>query len=341
VFNGYPDVAPETRERVLAAIRAHDFAPVHAARSLVTGRTNVIGVVLETGIGHPDLEHPFFQEVLVGLKRTVGGEGFDILLFTVRAGGNASDAAGVPRGSQRYLARARQHQVDGLVVMGADPHDPEVEELVASGIPTMAVDLDLRGGRTGHVTSDNVGGASRVVEHLVELGHRRIALIGGPSNTRPGIERLLGYRRGLDRTGLEYLPELVREGDFYPESGYEAMVALLDLPDPPTAIFAAADLMAAGAMRATAERGISCPRDLSVVGFDDIQLAALLHPPLTTIRQDKQGLGRAAGEALVRMIADPELEPPIAVVPVELVARDSSYVVSGRPSRMEGKEVVG
>jgi len=341
VFNGYPDVAPETRERVLAAIRAHDFTPMHAARSLVTGRTHVIGVVLETGAGHPDLQHPFFQEVLVGLKRTVGGVGFDLLLFTVRPAGNASGPEGASRGSQRYLVRARQHRVDGLVVMGVDPHDPEVEELTASGIPTMAVDLDLRGGRTGHVTSDNVGGAARAVGHLVELGHRRIALIAGPSNTRPGIERLLGYRRALDRAGLEHLPELVREGDFYPQSGYAAMLALLDLPEPPTAVFAAADLMAAGALRAIAERGQSCPRDISVVGFDDVELAGLLQPPLTTIRQDKQGLGSAAGDALMRMIADPELEPPIGVVPVELVARDSSYVVSRGRSPTHGEGVAG
>lgn len=328
VLNGYPDVAPETRARVLAAIREHDFTPVRAARSLVTGRTHVIGVILATGVGHPDLQHPFFQEVLVGLKHTAGSLGFDLLLFSVESSGNGSGDSG----SHRYLARARQHRVEGVVVMGVDRHDPEVEELVGSGIPTMAVDLDLGGGRTGHVTSDNVSGASLAVRHLAELGHTRIALIGGAGDTRPGVDRLLGYRRELERLRLEHRPEYVREGDFYPQSGYTAMVALLDLPDPPTAVFAAADLMAAGAIQALTERGRSCPRDVAVVGFDDIHIAALLQPALTTVRQDKQGLGAAAAESLIRLIEDPELAPPVVVVPVELVIRDSSAPASGTSS---------
>jgi LacI family transcriptional regulator len=328
VLNGYPDVAPATRERVLEGIKAHDFTPVHAARSLATGRTHVIGVVLETGRGHPDLQHPFFQEVLVGLKRTVGVGGFDILLFTVRDDLDASENASASQvgggGHQRYLARARQHRVDGLVVMGVDPHDPEVEELVVSGIPTMTVDIDLRGSRTGHVTSDNVAGAAIAVGHLAGLGHRRIALIGGASNTRPGIDRLLGYRRGLDRAGVPYRAEYVIEGDFYPAAGAAAMRTLLDLAEPPTAVFAAADLMAAGAMRAAAELGAACPADVSIVGFDDVQVAELLQPALTTIRQDMRGLGAAAGEALIRMIDDAELDPPTRVVPVELVERGTT-----------------
>jgi LacI family transcriptional regulator len=334
VLNGYPDVAPETRERVLAAIRESDFTPVRAARSLVTGRTHVIGVILATGAGHPDLQHPFFQEVLVGLKHTAGGMGFDLLLFSVESTGNGTGGSG----SHRYLARARQHRVDGVVVMGVDRHDPQVEELVRSGIPTMAVDLDLEGGRTGHVTSDNVAGAALAVRHLAELGHRRIGLIGGAGDTRPGAERLLGYRRELDRLGLEHRPEYVREGDFYPRSGYDAMSVLLDLSEPPTAIFAAADLMAAGAIQAITERGRTVPRDIAVVGFDDVHLAALLQPSLTTVRQDKQGMGAAAAESLVRMIEDRELDPPVVVVPVELVIRDSSapVAVATRGSREEG-----
>ncbi|MGZ8567370.1 MAG: LacI family DNA-binding transcriptional regulator [Actinomycetota bacterium] len=328
VLNGYPDVAPDTRERVLAAIRESDFTPVRAARSLVTGRTHVIGVILATGDGHPDLQHPFFQEVLVGLKHRAGGMGFDLLLFSVGSTGNGSGGGA----SHRYLARARQHRVDGVVVMGVDRHDPDVEELVSSGIPMMAVDLDLEGGRTGHVTSDNVAGASLAVRHLAELGHRRIALIGGAGDTRPGVERLLGYRRELERLGLEHRPEYVREGDFYPESGHVATGELLDLPEPPTAIFAAADLMAAGAIQAITERDRSVPRDVAVVGFDDIHIAALLQPSLTTVRQNKQGLGAAAAVSLIGMIEDPELDPPVVVVPVELVIRDSSVPVVGASS---------
>jgi LacI family transcriptional regulator len=327
VINNYPDVAAETRERVLAAIAEQEFTPDRAARSLVTGRSHVIGVILSTGAGHPDLQHPFFQEVLVGLKNTVGDLSYDLLLFSTPNPGSVFER-------QRYLNRARYHRVDGVVLMGVDRHDePQIQELLESGLPCMAVDQDLQGGRCGHVMSDNVDGAAMAVRHLFEQGHRRIALIGGRTDTRPGVDRLLGYRRELQRLGLPYRPEYVREGDFYPESGWSAMVALLDLPEPPTAVFAAADLMAAGAFQAINERGLSAPRDVAVVGFDDIQIAPLLQPSLTTIRQDKQRLGWSAGEALVRLIEDAELEPPAITVPVELVVRESS----GGP-RPEGRE---
>jgi LacI family transcriptional regulator len=316
VVNNYPDVSAQTRERVLAAIREVEFTPDRAARSLVTGRSHVIGVVLETG-GHPDLLHPFFQEVLFGMRSALGSLSYDLLLFGLGPG--APGAVG-----HRYLNRARYHRVDGMVVMGVDRDDPQVAELLESGVPCMTVDLDMRGGRTGSVTSDNVAGAALAVRHLHERGHERIALIGGPTSTRPGVDRLLGYRRELKRLGIAYRPELVREGDFYPESGHAAMLELLDEPEPPTGVFAAADLMAAGALQAIAERGLSAPRDVAVVGFDDIQIAPLLQPSLTTIRQDKQGLGGAAGEALARMIEDPQLEPPAITVPVRLVVRDST-----------------
>jgi LacI family transcriptional regulator len=317
VLNDYPDVSPVTRERVWEAIRKEQFVPDRTARSLVTGRSHVIGVILETGAGHPDLQHPFFQEVLVGLKHTVGSSAYDLLLLSAVGSGNAFDPQG-------YLRRIQHHRVDGVVLMGADRHDPEIDEVVRSGVPCMAVDLDLRGGRTGYVMSDNVGGAALAVCHLHGLGHRRIALIGGSTDTKPGVDRLLGFRRELERLGLQHRTDYVREGDFYPESGQAAMAALLDLLERPTAVVAAADLMAAGAIQAIVDRGLRVPDDIAIVGFDDIQIAPLLQPSLTTIRQDKRGLGATAARTLLRMIADPELEPPVITLPVELVVRESS-----------------
>jgi LacI family transcriptional regulator len=317
VLNDYPDVSPVTRERVWEAIRKEQFVPDRTARSLVTGRSHVIGVILETGAGHPDLQHPFFQEVLVGLKHTVGSSAYDLLLLSAVGSGNAFDPQG-------YLRRIQHHRVDGVVLMGADRHDPEIDEVVRSGVPCMAVDLDLRGGRTGYVMSDNVGGAALAVRHLHDLGHRRIALIGGSTDTKPGVDRLLGFRRELERLGLRHRTDYVREGDFYPESGQAAMAALLDLPERPTAVVAAADLMAAGAIQAIVDRGLRVPDDIAIVGFDDIQIAPLLQPSLTTIRQDKRGLGATAARTLLRLIADPELEPPVITLPVELVVRESS-----------------
>jgi LacI family transcriptional regulator len=310
-------VADETRERVLAAALELDYMPTAAARTLVTKRSYVVGVVLYTGQEHPDIQHPFFQEVLVGLKHSVGARKYDLLLFSTEDGENGF-------GNREYLKRSRHHHVDGVVLMGVDGRDPAVRELVGSRIPCVAVDLDVVGPRTGYVMSDNERGAELAVEHLYELGHRRIAHITGLMTTKPAADRLLGYRAAIGRLGLPYRDDFVQEGDFYVESGYAATKALLDGPEPPTALFAASDLMAVGAMQAGHERGLEVPGDLAVVGFDDIQIAPLVRPGLTTLRQDKAGLGGAAGEALIRMIEDPAVTPPILTLPVELVVRDSS-----------------
>jgi LacI family transcriptional regulator len=159
---------------------------------------------------------------------------------------------------------------------------------------------------------------------LYDLGHRRIATITGMIDSRPGIDRLRGYRAAIQELNLAYRDDYVRYGDFYAESGREATAQLLELDEPPTAIFAAADLMAIGAIRAAAEKGLSVPEDLSVVGFDDIQLAPHVNPPLTTMRQDKLGLGFAAGDALVARVAGDGDRPPLRTLDVELVVRGST-----------------
>lgn len=318
VLNDYPDVSPETRARVWEAVRKERFVPDRTARSLVTGRGYVIAVILETGDGHPDLLHPFFQEVLMGLKRSVSASSYDLLLLST------------PGEDRSYERRIRHHRVDGVVLMGARRTDPRIAEVLEAAVPCMAVDLDVAGPRAGSVASDSVEGAAMAVRHLHELGHRRIALIGGPAETKPGADRLAGFRREVERLGLPREDGYEQEGNFYPGSGHAAMDALLSLPQPPTAVVAASDLMAASAIQAVAERGLRVPDDVAVVGFDDIQIASLLQPSLTTIRQDMQGLGTAAAEALVRLIADPELEGPVITLPVELVVRESSGHQDGR-----------
>jgi LacI family transcriptional regulator len=332
VLNNYPDVSDDTRERVLAIAAALDYMPTAAARTLVTKRSFVVGVVLYTGHERPDIQHPFFQEVLVGLKHSVGARKYDLLLFSTEDGENGF-------GNREYLKRSRHHHVDGVVLMGVDARDPAVRELAASRIPCVAVDLDLIGSRTGYVMSDNRGGAELAVEHLHGLGHRRVAHITGLMTTKPAADRLLGYREAIDRLGLRYRDEYIQEGDFYVESGYAATKALLEGPEPPTAVFAASDLMAVGAMQAAHERGLVVPDDLSVVGFDDIQIAPLVRPGLTTIRQEKAGLGGAAGEALVQMIEDPAFTPPVLTLPVELVVRGSSGPAIAVDGEVRDKEV--
>jgi LacI family transcriptional regulator len=316
-LNGYTDVRPETRERIMRLARELDYTPAAAARSLVTQRSHVIGVFLETGEGHPDIQHPFFHEVVGGLKQRVGAAGFDLLLF-------ASERPGNGYGPHSYLKRARHHAVDGVALMGLRADDPEVRRLVRAEVPCVGIDMEVDGPRAEIVMSDNVAGARQAVEHLQQLGHRRIATITGMLESRPGSDRLRGYRAAVQAAGLAYRDEYVAYGDFYVESARAGAARLLALPEPPTAIFAAADMMAIGAVRAAADLGLRVPQDVSIVGFDDIQLAPHLNPPLTTLRQDKLGLGVAAGEALIARVNGEDARPPLRMLPVELIVRGST-----------------
>jgi LacI family transcriptional regulator len=310
-LNGYDDVSATTRERIVQLARELDYTPAAAARTLVTQRSHVIGVFLDTGEGHPDLQHPFFHEVLVGLKDELGRAGYDLLLFAQQQ----------PAG---YLNRCQQHHVDAAVVMGIESDDPELRRLTRSSVPCVGVDVEISGPATSYVMSDNVRGGQVPTAHLAGLCHRRIATITGLLDTRPGLDRLRGYRDALTEAGLGYRDEYVRRGDFYVESGHREAAALLDAPDPPTAIVVASDLMAVGALQAAAARGLSVPGDLSIVGFDDIMLAAHLRPGLTTVRQDKAGLGAAAGRAVLRHVAGAEDETDPTTLPIELVVRGTT-----------------
>jgi LacI family transcriptional regulator len=316
-LNGYTDVNPETRERIIRLAQELDYTPAAAARSLVTQRSHVIGVFLETGEGHPDLQHPFFHEVLVGVKNVIGAGGYDLLLF-------ASERPGNGYGEHSYLKRARHHNVEGVVLFGVDADDDEVRRLVRSEMACVGVDVELIGPKTEYVISDSASGIGSAMRHLHELGHRRIATITGMLDKKPGNDRLRAYRSELQALGLGYRDEYVAYGDFYVETGHHAMARLLELDEPPTAVVTASDLMALGAIRAVAEAGLSVPNDVSIVGFDDIQLAGHVHPPLTTLRQDKAGLGAEAGRALMALI-DGETDLPEAVtLPVELIVRGST-----------------
>jgi LacI family transcriptional regulator, galactose operon repressor len=317
VFNGYADVSDATRQRVLATARELDYTPSAAARTLVRRRSELIGVILYTGEEHPDIQHPFFQEVLVGLKHGIGALGYDLLLF-------ATDQPGSNRGKPHsYLRRARHHRVDGVVLMGVDLDDPEVEKLLGSPTPIIGVDLALGGPRASYVTSDNVTGARLAVRHLHALGHSRIATIAGPSTSKAGGDRTVGYRAEMQTLGLESPPGYEQPGDFYAESGEIALHALLTLPEPPTAVFAASDMMAFGALKAIRDAGLRCPEDMAVIGFDDVAIAGVISPALTTIRQDAPELGIAAGRSLIEMIENPQAVASVRVLPVDLVVRES------------------
>jgi LacI family transcriptional regulator len=320
-LNGYDDVNAQTRERIIALAREHDYTPTAAARTLVLQRSHVIGVFLDTGEGHPDLQHPFFHEVLVGIKDWVGAEGFDLLLF-------ASERPGNGYGDHSYLKRCRHHNVDGAVLMGVDADDAELRRLLRSDLPCVGVDVAIEGVATAYVMSDNVAGIHAAMRHLHELGHRRIATITGLIETKPGIDRLRGYREACRDLGLAYRDEYVAYGDFYFDSGQAAAARLLACDEPPTGIVAASDMMAIGAYKAARERGVRVPEELSIVGFDDMQLAGHVQPPLTTVAQDKAGLGVAAARVLLCQIAGADTADHVTL-PIELVERGSTAAPAG------------
>lgn len=315
-LNGYPDVAHETRERIVRLAAELDYIPAAAARTLVTRRSHVIGVFLDTGGGHPDLQHPFFHEVLVGLKEALGHAGYDLLLFATENSHNDF-------GNQSYLNRCRHRHVDGVVLMGIYSEDPEGRRLVRSEVPCVGLDVDF-GSEAVMVASDNVAGARMAVEHVHELGHRRIATITGLIETRPCLDRLRGYREAIQSRRLAYRDEYVVYGDYYVDSGSQAMEELLALDEPPTAVVVQSDLMAVGAIRAATAAGLRVPEDLSVVGFDDISMAAHVRPALTTVRQDKARLGAEAGAALLRRVDGDADQPAVVSLPVQLIVRGST-----------------
>ena len=275
----------------------------------------VIGTAITTGL-QPDLRHPFFADVLEGLKERAVASRYDLLLFSGHISGDFT-------AEFSYVARCRRHNIAGVILMGFSRTDPELRHLLDEEIPTVAIDLDLVGARAGYVMSENVEAAATMVQYLRTLGYKRIAHISGIPFSRPGTDRVLGYRSGLEREYLPFRAEYLVEGDFYEPTGYAGMEKLLALEERPEVVFCASDTMALGAIRAAHVAGLRVPEDIAVVGFDDASFASVMEPALTTVHQDKPGLGAAACEALVRIIEDTANGPPVVILPTELIVRES------------------
>jgi len=265
-----------------------------------------------------DINHPLFSGSFLGIRNRLVAGGCDLLFCATRPSQMGDPIRTVA------VKRTIERGVDGLIIWGLGARDPEVATILESGVPAVFIDHDPIGAHVGYVMSANVEAMSGVVRHLYETGRRRIAHIAGQSNTRPGPDRLLGYRSELAKLGLPPQPEYIEEGDYFHRSGYEASKRLLALPEPPDAIACASDVMAIAAMVAVAEAGLRVPEDIAVAGFDDAPFAATVKPSLTTVRQDAIGMGTAAAEAILRMLEHPDEPPPTLVLPTELIVRESS-----------------
>jgi len=222
-----------------------------------------------------------------------------------------------------YLEHFQHRAVDGIVVICSDQMDKHVQELIQSSIPIVVVDMDSTD--CSVVFSDNLSGGTLAVNHLYELGHRLIAHIAGDMTIDAGLARIEGYKQAMDRLALT-IPEgyLINGGFFSVEEGKQAMQTLLALPKRPTAVFVAGDQMAIGAMEAIHEAGLQVPHDISVVGYDDIEMSKYVTPKLTTVRQDTERIGQHAAELLIEQIVNKRRVMTTDIIPVDLIVRQST-----------------
>jgi LacI family transcriptional regulator len=305
VINRRWGVAEETSARVQAVIDELGYQSSLVAQSLRSRRTNVLGILVV------DIE-PFSAELLKGAARAVHGSGYELVVFS--GCGRADDQVGW---EQRYLSRVSGTLCDGALLVTPSSVD------ATYGAPVVAVDHNVGSSSLPSVDSDNLRGAVAATEYLIGLGHRRIGFLAGRSDLESARLRERGYRSALKAAGIALESGLVRVGGYQPDSAEEAARLMLQGDDRPTAIFAANDVSAIAAMEAARTLGLAVPRDLSVIGFDNVPESALCDPPLTTIEQPIQQMGFEAVELLIGLIEQrPDLDTH-RMLPTQLVVRGS------------------
>lgn len=310
VVNGSPKVSPEAREAVQRAIDELGYVPNRAARALVTRRTDTVALFVSESEERVFGE-PYFAGIIRGISAGLSDTGLQLLLAIAQS---ADDHARF----ERYLTG--QH-VDGVLMVSLHGDDPLPRHLEQRGVPTVLGGAPVGFDPVNCVDADNHGGARQAVEHLAGLGRRRIATITGPQDMRVGVDRLGGYREALAAAGL---PELVATGDFSEESGERGMRELLAREPALDAVFTASDPMAVGAMRVLKEHDRRIPGDVALVGFDDSSYARHTDPPLTSVHQPLEAMGREMARLLVARIRGEAVRDSMVVLDTHLVPRASS-----------------
>ena len=317
VFNDTGLVSHDTQQIVRQVATRLNYWPNGAARSLITNRTHTLGVLL------PDMHGEFFSGVIRGIDLAARGEGYHLLVSSSHA----------DTGELVSALRAMRGRVDGLIVMAPDVDAPAAVRACAGDLPIVLLDPGGRAEGYDSISIANFEGAYAVVRHLLRLGHTRIATVTGPERNLDAMQRLEGYRAGLRDGGGEPSAALELRGDFTEPSGYAVVRALLALDPRPSAVFVGNDHMAIGVMGALADAGLRVPDDIAVAGFDDIEMARYLSPPLTTVRVDTFQLGERAVNRLLRRTSDGAGEPRHDVLPTTLVVRRSCG--SSRPGALD------
>lgn len=308
VLNNSTNVSERARKKVQGAITALGYVPSSSARTLATKKSQMIGVVFSENLGI-GMAHPFFGPVIEGFRQFVDIYNYD-LLFVSRS----------IKGEENYTDQLIRRGVDGIVVFSTDSARSDLHIYRELGIPCIFIDMDVHDFNS--VYSDNYQGAKMAVAHFLELGHRKIAHIHGEGNGFVGKERVRGFNEAIASAGIPIAPDYIVSGGYYStEGGRTAMMKLLRLPEPPTAVFVSGDQMAIGAIQAIKEYGLRVPEDISVIGFDDIEIAKYMEPALTTVAQDKEKIGQQAGVLAIDSILNADRMPVKKIVPVRLIKR--------------------
>ncbi|MGI6132765.1 MAG: LacI family DNA-binding transcriptional regulator [Bacillota bacterium] len=315
--SGY--VRKDLKEQIQQVARAMDYQPNSLARGLVTKESHILGLIM------PDISNPFFPAIARGVEDVANENGYNVLLCnTDGSSGKETD----------YINVLRSRQADGVIFTTSQVNPKNARILIDAGIPVVLADRRMNIA-CDSVVAENVGGAYRAVRHLLDLGHTRIGIISGPMGVATSDERIEGYKRALLEGGVAVRDDLIREGNYRQHSGYECTCSLLELPDPPTAVFACNDLMAVGALSALEDRGLRAPDDVAVVGYDDITIASVTRPKLTTVAQPKYEMGAIACRMLIERLKNPGKPYQSMVLASQLIVRESSVVMTRTPRRGE------
>lgn len=309
-----PLVSDETKTRIQQLAREMGYSPDAQARSLVMGRTRTIGVVVTT------ITDPFITEIVQAVEETAHDHGYTVILSSSNAESEREIAA---------VEMLRSKRVDGVIVTSSRVGALYQEHLDRLGVPVVLINShsEQTGPYTFSVNVDNQHGACLATEHLIQLGHRRIAYVSGPADHSDDLARLSGYRQALSQADIPFDPRLVVPGTGRAGGGERAWPTLKGMVNPPTASFCYNDMTAIGLLFAVRETGLSVPDDLALVGFDDIPFASYVHPALTTVAQPKPEMGKCAMEMVLALLSDPgpgKQEVANVVVRGDLIVRESS-----------------
>ncbi len=314
---GYKDISPRTREEVQRVADELGYEPNVTARNLQKKRTGTIALLLPA-VNQLRFSDPFFSELLSGILKASADYGFSLHI----SANYDNDEAEV------YHKHIRSRRADGYVVVRTRRYDERINILREYDVPFVAFGRVEANNDFHLVDEDGYRGIRQVVDHLVALGHERLACIAEPTDLTKSYHRVQGFRDGLRAHQLPFDPHLLIETHFRQRSGFKSARKLLQLPQPPTAIVAGNDLLALGAMGAAQEQGLVIGQDISITGFDDILLAEYAHPPLTTVHQPAQEIGRLVAKILLQVIhKEPVLEKQVILQPA-LVVRQSTGRVS-------------